>query len=1244
MSRKISHLGVRYLLYFPFMKLGMFRTFLLAGLISGVALVPAPATQVLNCTARGTAATPLRAEGNTELVGDIIIQCTGGTPTASGAPVPTTDLTVYLNTAITSRLYANGWSDALLIIDDPTTSAQLACADPNGICTITGTGTGVGTYDGTAGRPNIFLGRGGGSSVVFPSVPFDPPGAGSRFIRITNLRTNAPPPGSEVSFYVTGNPIFSLSIAQSIVGDVQSSAAFSLRSPDNSSVANGSGTVVSQCGAAQRVAVFRAAELSGTAFRKRTFAAFVDSETSPAPAAQDVVGGIYNSESGFYNPALTAPTVDFTTVGLADASTRLRAVLSNIPLGSKVFVSTTNVVFSGGNPSAVSAGSVARLVVNEATAFVPMAATGTLEGVATAQLPVVNGIATAVWEVLGTNPGALENFDFAIWVQSGPNAGTATLAGSYAPAPPAFEIAGAGQASATLPIPRFVDIASAVPVFDTSACAVAASTSTALTATATGAPSQYTLSATATTPDPATYGQPAGTVTFYDGGSPIARSATSLAAGGTASFVTVLLGGAHSLTAVFIPSDLQRFSPSTSPAVALTAPATATSTALTTATSDGSQYGLTATVTAIVGVPAGSVTFYDGGTAIANSTTSLNGGGTAVLNTRLVGGGHSLTAVFTPSNPQIFAASTSAAVPLTVAATLTWTALIPTPTGATNEYRLAAVVAALVGVPTGTVAFYDNGTAIPGSTTTLPAGGTASFNAVLAVGAHILTAVFTPSNSAMFAASTSPAVSLSIGPASTSVQIASSIYPSLPGQAVTFTATVTASGGNVSPTGTVQFADGSQSLGSAALVGGQASVTATLTTVGTHDIWATYGGDAGDQASSARFAQRVDRLTDSLSLATSAASAAFGQTVTLTATLGPAAPSGVAAATGTVQFLDGSSVIGTVALSSRTAVLAVSNLAAGSHQIVAIYGGDATWYGNSAAVAVTVAIGTTSTALTSSSTLTQVLLSAAVTPAASGGSVQFLDATANTVLGTVPLVNGAATLALTPADAANIAGHSIQAVYFGSAGLAGSTSNTLALPGLGNAAGGASAQFAPDELVSVFGANLAAVTQSANAATLPQSLGGVSVSVTDATGATVPCGLSYVSPSQVNFLVPSSLAPGAALVTVTRSGAAVATMPVTIAPVAPGLFAASQMVNGDGGALYLVLYGTGIRNRSASSAVTCMVNGTALPVIYAGTQPDYPGLDQVNVLLPASVRGAATLSVSLMVDGLSSNTITVAMQ
>ena len=142
----------------------------------------------------------------------------------------------------------------------------------------------------------------------------------------------------------------------------------------------------------------------------------------------------------------------------------------------------------------------------------------------------------------------------------------------------------------------------------------------------------------------------------------------------------------------------------------------------------------------------------------------------------------------------------------------------------------------------------------------------------------------------------------------------------------------------------------------------------------------------------------------------------------------------------------------------------------------------------------------------------------------------------------------------------------------------------------------------------------------------------------------MPCGLSYVSPSQVNFLVPSSLAPGAALVTVTRSGAAVATMPVTIAPVAPGLFAASQMVNGDGGALYLVLYGTGIRNRSASSAVTCMVNGTALPVIYAGTQPDYPGLDQVNVLLPASVRGAATLSVSLMVDGLSSNTITVAMQ
>ena len=84
---------------------------------------------------------------------------------------------------------------------------------------------------------------------------------------------------------------------------------------------------------------------------------------------------------------MTAPTVNFATVGLADAGTRVRAVIDNIPNGARVFVSTRNVGVLRRPPSTPSTGSVARLVQNEAAAFVPMAATGTLEGVPVVQLP-----------------------------------------------------------------------------------------------------------------------------------------------------------------------------------------------------------------------------------------------------------------------------------------------------------------------------------------------------------------------------------------------------------------------------------------------------------------------------------------------------------------------------------------------------------------------------------------------------------------------------------------------------------------------------------------------------------------------------------------------------------------------------------------------------------------------------------------------------------------------------------------
>ena len=65
----------------------------------------------------------------------------------------------------------------------------------------------------------------------------------------------------------------------------------------------------------------------------------------------------------------------------------------------------------------------------------------------------------------------------------------------------------------------------------------------------------------------------------------------------------------------------------------------------------------------------------------------------------------------------------------------------------------------------------------------------------------------------------------------------------------------------------------------------------------------------------------------------------------MTATLTSSAPSTVPAATGSVQFLEGQTVLGAVPLSARTTTLNLSTLVPGTHQIVALYTGDANWYG-----------------------------------------------------------------------------------------------------------------------------------------------------------------------------------------------------------------------------------------------------------------------------------------------------------
>jgi hypothetical protein len=89
-----------------------------------------------------------------------------------------------------------------------------------------------------------------------------------------------------------------------------------------------------------------------------------------------------------------------------------------------------------------------------------------------------------------------------------------------------------------------------------------------------------------------------------------------------------------------------------------------------------------------------------------------------------------------------------------------------------------------------------------------------------------------------------------------SVTLGSSAPSSAQGQSVTFTATVTGSG---TPTGTVTFLDGASSLGNGTLSGGSATLSTSALTAGTHNISATYNGDANfNGATSVALAQTVN--------------------------------------------------------------------------------------------------------------------------------------------------------------------------------------------------------------------------------------------------------------------------------------------------------------------------------------------------------------------------------------------------
>ena len=531
---------------------------------------------------------------------------------------------------------------------------------------------------------------------------------------------------------------------------------------------------------------------------------------------------------------------------------------------------------------------------------------------------------------------------------------------------------------------------------------------------------------------------PSGTVTFRDGANTLGSG--PLSGTGNSRSVSIVSGaldtGVHSITAVYA-GDAQN-STSTSPALSQSVGA-ATVTTTTTALASNpnpsipwSSVTFTATVTG--NAPSGTVTFKDGANTLGSGPLSGTGNSrtVSIVSGALDTGIHSITAVY--AGDTLNTASTSPTLSQSVGAAgspaSTTTALV-SGTNPSSLGQSVTLTASITGnAPSGTVTFKDGAATL--GTGTVSAGAATLAISSLPTGSHSLTAVY--GGDAGNATSTSAAVAQVVNQSVSTTTLASSANPATFGQNVTLTATVAGQ----SPTGTVTFKDGASVLGTGTIAAGVATLATAALSTGPHNLTAVYAGDGNNAGSTSNaLAQTVNVAASTTTLTASANPSTFGTSITLTATIGGAAPSG------TVTFKDGASVLGTGTIAAGVATLATSTLTTGSHTLTAVYGGDGNNVAStSAVVAQVVNQSVTTTTLASSanpSTFGQnVTLTATVAGQSPSGTVTFMEGAA--MLGTGTMTAGVATFSTSTIA---LGGHNITAVYGGDTNNATSTSTAL---------------------------------------------------------------------------------------------------------------------------------------------------------------------------------------------------------
>jgi uncharacterized protein (TIGR03437 family) len=685
----------------------------------------------------------------------------------------------------------------------------------------------------------------------------------------------------------------------------------------------------------------------------------------------------------------------------------------------------------------------------------------------------------------------------------------------------------------------------------------------------------------------------------------------------------------------------------------------------------GQAVTFTANVAAVApgaGTPTGTIIFKDGTTVLGSS--ALGNGQAAFTTSALATGAHNITAEY--SGADNFTASASQAVTHTVAkaaATVTLASSFET-----VRYGQSVTLNATVSGNdvTGNVRFLNGNVTL--GTVALTNGAASLTTNTLTIGSHTITAVY--DGDAKNDGGTSRHLTLTVNKALPVLQISSSANPVAWKQFVTLAASVnSAASGLVAPSGTIVFKEGATVLGNSALSRlGRASISINTLAPGSHSITAEFSGDSSyEAATTTAISQTVGKGETAVRLTASPAATTVGQVVTFSAQVHGYAGT----PTGEVEIYDGTQLLDTVSLSNGLAAWATTSLGEGEHAIKAVYKGDEQFAGStSAAVAHTVSLACVWTPATTNYWIGPNGGAGFIPVAGLSDCFWFAFTTSPwiTIQDYGPEV-GAVSFAIAPLPT--------ETARRGTMIVAEQRITILQAKPAVTVSGASYTRegLAPEAIASVFGEGLATATEQAQALPLPTTLAGTQVKITDSKGVEHNAPLFYVSPLQINYLIPSEVALGTALVTIqTETSGIIGGGLLEVTPITPALFTANAngsgvaaavvqrvLVDGsqryeqiaqfdpaqnkvvslpidfgeEGEEVYLVLFGTGLRSRLDLATVRATIADEDIEILYAGAQGSYVGLDQINLKVPRTLTGKGEVDLKLWVEGKLANTVRI---